>query len=57
MLTPMAKKYMAKEAEKLRLGVVKDIKEKRKNPVYQLPAHPMKEDTILRKMEDGAKYP
>jgi len=57
MVLPLAKSFATKEKNKVRDDIVNDIKKKRKNPVYKLPKESVKEDTIMKRVEEAAKYP
>lgn len=44
-----------KQGEKIRLECNDKVKKTRKNIVYQMPDRPMKEETILKRMEEGSE--
>jgi hypothetical protein len=54
MWTPCAKSYLKKELKKLQEDFKQRQKSKRSNQVYKLPDKGMKEDTIMKRMENGS---
>lgn len=51
---PLVKKHIDQKETKMREEFKQSIKALRKNPTFKLPQTPMKEDTILTKMEQGS---
>lgn len=51
---PLIKKRINQVEEKMSSEIKQTIKALRKNPTFKLPQTPMKEDTILAKMEQGS---